>query len=190
MTGSRCLPLLCQSQESHLLILWSCHCASEKLTKCEVTTMWVFLWYFLEPPLRWEADVLAYLASDRQELRLSFCALHFFRSLSFHILSWCAASNRGCKWCRTGAGVLLVCAAWCCDPSESAWKLIHWLIPSWCGSSRNEPQMPSKEPFHCWPACFEQWIPFSCVSPHMFYPFSSFPSLLSFSFYISTSWGK
>lgn len=130
-------------------------------------------------PLCWEADMLAYLASGRQELRLSFCAFHCFSSLSFHLLLWCAASNRGCKWCRTGAGILLVHAEWCYDPSESAWKPIHWLIPSWRDSSRNELQMPSEDPFHGWPACFEQWVPFSCVSPHIcFIHFLDF--LLSF----------
>lgn len=111
MTGSSCLPLflLCQVQETLLLILWSRHCASEKLTKYEVTTMLVFLWYFLKPLSAGKWMCCTYLASGRQELRLSFCALHCFSSLSFHLLYGCAASNRVFKGYRTGVGILPAC---------------------------------------------------------------------------------
>lgn len=111
-------------------------------------------------------------------------ALHCFSSLSFHLLYGCAASHWGCKCWRTGAGIfpfLLVHTEWCYDPSASAWKQIYWWIPSWGDSSRNELQMPLEDLFHCWPVCFEQWVPFSCVSPHIgFIHFFNF--LLSFHF--------
>lgn len=113
---SSCLPLflLCQSQESHLLVLWSRHCASEKLPKYEVTTLLVFLWYFLSAG---KGMCCTYLAEGRQELRFSSCALHCLSSLSFY-----TASSRACKWWRTGTDRHPFCL--------SMQKLIYWLIPS------------------------------------------------------------
>lgn len=113
---SSCLPLflLCQSQESHLLVLWSRHCASEKLPKYEVTTLLVFLWYFLSAG---KGMCCTYLAEGRQELRFSSCALHCLTSLSFY-----TASSRACKWWRTGTDRHPFCL--------SMQKLIYWLIPS------------------------------------------------------------
>lgn len=160
-------------------IFWSHHCGeSEKLSRYEVTTMLVFLWYFPETPLSWEVDALYW--SELTATELSFCALPCFSSLSFHHLYGYAASDRGCKWWRTGAGILPACP-WCYGPSASAWKLIYWLIPSWGNSRRNELQMPLEDLFHCWPVCFEQWVPFSSVSPHISF-IHCLDFLLSFNF--------